>query len=632
MSNDKLILSKKEIKERLKKDIDPTDPKNQMRSGMGRRRTGPVGSKPKNIRQTVFRLLSYMGVYKYAVLMVFVLLLGATLATLYIPTLFANGIDRYIADEGILENFRENFDPTGLYRIVGIMLALAFFGSVVRFFSRFVMVRITQQVVKKIRKDAFDKLMKAPVEYYDKQGSGDIVSRISNDVELISNSLGQTILEVLGSSITILGAFVLMFMLNWILGLVVVIYIPVMILFTVKISKKTRKGFKEQQIHLASLNGIIEESVSGLKTVKLYNQEQPFTEEFREENDKLKRAGFIAQFFSGLIWPFIHFMNNLIFLSVIAVGALLYLTTPLVTIGQIAGVSQYSRQFIIPISNLAQLFNALMQGIAGAERVFELIDAESEYEVDGRKPIGKLDGEIEFENVRFGYTDDVTVLSDVSFHAKKGEIIAIVGPTGGGKTTTIKLLNRFYDIGEGAIRLDGVDIRTYRMDELRKRIGVVLQDTHLFKGSVFDNIRYGDLEASEDEVYAAAKMANAHDFIVKLPKGYATEVYEGGQNFSQGERQLISIARTILNNPDLLILDEATSNIDTRTEAKIQDSMKKLMEGRTSIVIAHRLQTIREADRILVIDQGRLVESGDHESLLAKKGFYHGLYKAQFEQ
>ncbi len=626
VSNNKEILSKKALNERLKAEIDPTDPKN-FKGGMRRRDTPPVGAKPKNIRETLFRLLSYMGVYKYAVLMVFLSLIAATFATLYIPTLFANSIDRYID----LDDF-SRFDPTNLYRIVIIMAVLAGIGSIIRFFSRFIMVRISQNVVKKIREEAYDKLMKAPVDYYDKQGSGDIVSRLSNDVELISNSLGQTVLEVLNSSIVLLGAFVLMFLLNWALGLVVIAFIPIMILFTIKISKKTRKGFKEQQVHLASLNGIIEESVSGLKTVKLYNQEKPFTDEFEIENDKLKKAGFMAQFYSGLIWPFIHFMNNLIFLSVIAAGAVLYLFTPLVTIGQIAGVSQYSRQFIMPISNLAQLFNALMQGIAGAERVFELIDAEDEYENDGELAIDQFDGDISFENVTFGYTEDVVVLKDISFFAKKGEVIAIVGPTGGGKTTTIKLLNRFYDINAGEIKIDDKNINTLQKDELRRRIGVVLQDTHLFKGTVYDNIHYGDFTADKEAVIEAAKMANAHDFIIKLPKGYETEVYEGGQNFSQGERQLISIARTILNNPDLLILDEATSNIDTRTEAKIQESMRRLMKDRTSIVIAHRLQTIREANKILVIDHGKLIESGDHEELLNAKGFYYGLYKAQFEQ
>lgn len=626
MPRDKKILSKLELNEKLKKDIDYTDPK---KVGGNPSRGGPnVGNKPKNIRETIARLLGYMGVYKYIILLIFAGLVVATLSLLYIPTLFAQAIDRHLD----VPNFSEQFDPQGLYRIVVIIVILAIISSVTRFAARYAMVRISQRVIRKIREDAFNKLMRAPVSYYDEKGSGDIVSRLSNDIELISNSLGNTVLEVLNSSVVLLGAFVLMFALNWALALVVLAYIPIMVLFTYKVSKKTRKGFKEQQIHLASLNGIIEENVSGLKTVKLYNQEAPFTEEFSVENDKLKRAGFMAQFYSGLIWPFIHFMNNIIFLSVIAVGAMLYLSVGgLVTIGHIAGVSQYSRQFIQPIANMAQLFNALMQGIAGAERVFELIDAPDEYEKDGSKSLPAVEGTIEFDQVDFGYDPSTLVLKNVTFTAQQGETIAIVGPTGGGKTTTIKLLNRFYDVQSGTIRIDAHDITTLRMDDLRRRIGMVLQDTHLFKGTVFDNIHYGDFTASSEAVIDAAKEAGADDFIRKLPGGYDTQVHEGGENFSQGERQLISIARTILNNPGLLILDEATSNIDTRTEAKIQQSVERLMQGRTAIVIAHRLQTIQNADTILVIDQGRLIEQGSHETLLNQRGFYYRLHKAQFQ-
>ena len=617
------ILDKKALNKKLKEDIDPSKV-NQKGGGLSRR-GGPVRvpQKPKQVRKTIKRLLSYMGVFKLALLFIILMTMAATFLNLLIPTLFSVALDDYIL----------LFDFTGVYRIGFMILGIALINSFVRFLGRFIMARISQRVIKQIRKDAFDSLMKAPVEYYDKQGSGDIVSRISNDIELISNSLGQTILEVINSSIVLVGAAVLMIRLNWALSLVVFIFIPIMVIFTIKITKKTRQGFKAQQIHLASLNGIIEENISGLKVVKLYNQEPAFTEEFKDENDKLKQAGFMAQFYAGIVWPFIHFMNNIIYLSVIALGAFLYLIygTSFVSIGQIAGVSQYSRQFIIPISNLSQLFNALMQGIAGAERVFELIDETSEYEKDGNQSIDKFKGDIAFNHVSFGYNEDVIVLDDISFEAKQGEIIAIVGPTGGGKTTTIKLLNRFYDVNEGEILIDNHNIKDLKIDELRKRIGIVLQDTHLFKGTVFENIHYGDLKANEEAVYEASKMANAHDFISKLPQGYDTLVYEGGQNFSQGERQLISIARTLLNNPDLLILDEATSNIDTRTEAKIQKSMERLMEGRTSIVIAHRLQTIQKADKIIVINHGKLIEQGSHKALLEEKGFYYHLYQSQFE-
>ena len=615
------ILSKQELKDKLLATLDPT--KAPVGGGGMRRNRGPMMSpKPKAIGPTVKRLLGYLGIYKIAMVFIALTLVVATVFNSYIPTLFSQALDTYFLA----------FNFTGVYQIVLWILIIALINSVVRFFSRFVMVRISQKIIYRIRKEAFEKLTQAPVAYFDEKGSGDLVSRISNDMDLISQSLGQTVLEFINSAIILIAVTYYMFRLNWALSLVVYGFIPIILWFVVFIGKRTRKGFKEQQIHLAALNGIIEENISGIKVVKLFGQEAAFTEEFRDENEKLKTAGFMAQFYAGILWPFILFINNLIYLVVVAVGAFIYITVgaPFITIGQIAGVSQYSRQFIMPISNLGQQFNALMQGIAGAERVFELIDTASEYENDGEASIDRFAGQLTFENVHFGYNETTKVLNDISFTAQAGQLIAIVGPTGGGKTTTIKVLNRFYDLQQGRILIDGQDIRTVKKDELRRRIGVVLQDTHLFKGSVFENIHYGDFSASETAVIEAAKAAGAHDFITKLPKRYDTEVTEGGQNFSQGERQLISIARTILNNPDLLILDEATSNIDTRTEAKIQASLEVLMKNRTSIVIAHRLQTIQKADVILVIHEGQLIEQGTHASLLEQQGFYYDLYQAQF--
>ncbi len=619
------LLSKQEIKEKAGADLlDNDNQANQPRRGMRSRGPAMSFNKPKKIRETVKRLLGYMGVYKVWVALTALFVILATSVNLAIPYLFSYAIDEFILP--------------GLYgeilRIVVIILLIAVGNSFIRFLSRFIMVRISQRIIKKIRKDAFDSLMKAPISYYDEKGSGDIVSRMSNDVELINASLGQTVLEVINSTVVLIGSLVYMFILSWSLSIVVVLFVPLMILFTIFISKRTRKGFKEQQVHLASLNGIIEENINGLKTVKLYNQEKAFTKEFKHDNDKLREAGFKAQVYAGILWPFIHFMNNLIYLTVIAVGAILFLFAPgwlSVTIGQINGVSIYSRQFIMPISNLSQMFNALMQGIAGAERVFELIDTASEYEEDGKEHTEAFQGAITFENVDFSYDEGVPVLRDINFTADKGDVIAIVGPTGGGKTTTIKLINRFYDLDRGTIKIDGRDIKSVGKDALRKRIGIVLQDTKLFKGTVFENIHYGDFSASKEQVIEASKQANAHDFISKLPQGYDSMVQEGGENFSQGERQLISIARTVLSNPSLLILDEATSNVDTRTEAKIQESMEKLMKGRTSIVIAHRLQTIQKATKILVIHNGELIEHGTHQSLLDARGFYHKLYQAQFE-
>ena len=392
------------------------------------------------------------------------------------------------------------------------------------------------------------------------------------------------------------------------------------------------KGFKAQQKHLGSLNGIVEESISGIRVIKLYGQENHMISEFSNKNDELKKAGFKAQVYAGVIMPVINALNNIIYLFIIFLGGLLMITGSVVlTVGGIQAIASYARQMIQPIANLAQMYNQLQQGIAGAERVFTLIDTEDEYVNDGVIEKQKFVGEITFNDVTFSYNKETDVLKNIDFSVDKGQIIAIVGPTGSGKTTIINLLNRFYDVDKGSISIDGININEYKKDNLRKNVGVVLQDTNLFSGTVYDNIKYGDHHATKEEIEQAAMMANAHDFIMKLPHGYESEVYEGGQNFSQGERQLISIARTILSNPDVLILDEATSNVDTRTEFKIQESMRTLMENRTSFVIAHRLQTIRNADRILVIKDGELIERGNHKELLELGGFYYDLYTTQFK-
>jgi len=405
-----------------------------------------------------------------------------------------------------------------------------------------------------------------------------------------------------------------------------------MIVFTAKIGKITRKGFTKQQKYLGNLNGIVEESVSGIKNIKLFGSEDEVVSEFEEVNENLRDSGYKAQVAAGMIMPIINFMNNLIYVLITVFGGYLAITGRIpVSVGNISAITQYSRMFIQPISNLAQLFNTLQQGLAGAERVFTLIDMPTEYENDGEVAVDKFAGHVEFRNVTFGYEEDKTVLKGISFDAEIGKTVAIVGPTGSGKTTIINLMNRFYDVDQGQILIDNQPINEYRKDDLRKNIGVVLQDTKLFMGTVYDNIIYGNLDATKEEVIEAAKLANAHDFIVRLPHGYESEVYEEGTNFSQGERQLISIARTILSDPDILILDEATSNVDTRTEFKIQESMKTLMEGRTSFVIAHRLQTIRNASKIIVIKDGTLIESGNHHQLLTEKGFYHDLYTTQFK-
>lgn len=613
------LKSKKELQGDLKKLVDLK--KADTGSSWGRRSAGPK-VKPKAIGPTLKRILSYLGSAKVAIVFIILALIVATFLNTLIPTLFSFAIDEYIV----------TLQFSGLLRIALIMIGFAAINALTRYISRFIMVRISQNAIAKIRSDAFESLLHAPVSYFDEAGAGDINSRISNDVELINNAMAQTLVQFVNTLIILLGVTVLMIRLNWALSLVVFAFMPVLFFMIIFISKRTRKYFTNQQVSLAQLNGIIEEDVSGLEVVKLYNVEPAMIEEFKEVNQTLKDASFKAQLYSGLLWPFIHFFNNLIYLSVVAFGGFFYIQfgVGFVTIGDISGVSQYARQFIQPISEIGQLFNTLMQGLAGAERVFELMDTPSEYPEEETETMDTLAGKLTFDHVDFSYDPATKILQDISFEAAPGSIIAIVGPTGGGKTTLIKLLNHFYDLDHGTIRLDDRDIRTLHKDSLRKRIGIVLQDTHLFKGTIFENIRYGDLNATSDQVIDAAKKCGAHAFITKLPERYDTLVVEGGQNFSQGERQLISIARTLLNDPDLLILDEATSSIDTRTEAKIQESLKVLMKDRTSIVIAHRLQTIEKADQILVIHEGALIEHGTHQTLLNADGFYASLYDAQF--
>ncbi len=621
-NHSKVILNKKQVKVRNEANKDYS----KMLSGTTNRGRGPgrgmyLGGKPKNASATVLRVWKYLGKYKVGIVIVVVAVFSTSLLATFIPWLFAYAIDEYILA----------YDYSGAITIGLYIVGIAFITSAVRFISRYTMVIISQKTVKKIRKDAFDKLQNLPVNYFDTNQPGDIVSRITNDVDLISNSLASVTLELLSSLITLTASLIFMFIVNWALALVVILFVPLMAFFTMKVAKTTKKGFVAQQKHLGAINGIVEESISGLKVVKLYSQEEEIIAEFSNKNTQLKKAGFKAQVYAGVIMPVINFLNNFIYLVIVAIGGILYITKIVaISIGDISAITAYARQFIRPIANLAQLFNSLQQGIAGAERVFNLIDIEDEYINDGTDEIEHFEGYVKFDDVTFSYVKDVEVLRNISFEAEVGKTVAIVGPTGSGKTTIINLLNRFYDIDSGTIEIDHKNIREYKKDDLRKKIGVVLQDTHLFSGTVYENVVYGDLNATKEEVIEAAKMANAHDFIMKLPKGYEAEVYEGGQNFSQGERQLISIARTILSNPDILILDEATSNVDTRTEFKIQESMRLLMKGRTSFVIAHRLQTIRNAHKIIVIHDGELIESGTHSELLDLKGFYYDLYTTQF--
>jgi len=618
-----IVLDKIKIKKRNEATKDYSKEMNKTKGrSRGPGRSMYLGGKAGDTKGTTLRIWRYLGKYQAGLIVVVLGVVTTSGLSALIPWLFGKALDDYILKS----------DFSGAVNIAIILVIIAAVTSIVRFVARYTMAIISQRTVKKIRKDAFDKLQNLSVNYYDTNPAGDIVSRITNDVDLISNSLSTFTIELFGSIVTLVVSLIMMFIVNWALAIVVILFVPIMIFFTMKVSKVTRKGFVAQQKHLGMLNSITEESISGLKVIKLYGQEKNIIDEYSRKNQELKKSGFKAQVWAGIIMPVINFMNNFIYLLIATLGGLLAISGRIaITVGDISSITMYARQFIQPIANLAQLFNSLQQGLAGAERVFALIDEEDEYINDGEIEIEHFNGCVQFTDVTFGYEKDKVVLKNITFEAPAGETVAIVGPTGSGKTTIINLLNRFYDIDSGSIEIDNKNINDYKKDDLRSKIGVVLQDTSLFSGTVYDNIVYGDLTASKEQVIDAAKIANANDFIMKLPHGYESEVYEGGQNFSQGERQLISIARTILSNPDILILDEATSNVDTRTESKIQESMVSMMKGRTSFVIAHRLQTIRNAHKIIVIKEGELIESGTHSELLESKGYYYELYTTQFK-
>ena len=616
----KVVLNRHDVKKRNEQNRDYSKQLNTTVGGGPRRMY--IGKAAKDRKGTLRRLWQYLEGHHVGIVIIILANIIAAGLNLLLPYLFALALDRHIL----------KMDFEGAYWLGGLMIVIALVNSLVTYVGRYMTLSISQETVAKIRKDAFDKLQLLPVKYYDTTQPGDIVSRITNDVDLISNVLASFITQIASSIIMLIGSLIFMFALNWALALIVIAFVPLILLITKRISAITKKGYIAQQKHLGNLNSIVEESISGLKVIKLYGTEEAVKEEFIESNINLRDAGYKAQVVSGFLFPIVGFISNLTYIAIIGAGTLFMISGILsVSVLDIAAITQYARQFNQPISNLAQLFNTIQQGIAGAERVFNLIDEASEYEQDGDIRVDTLHGHVTFDHVGFGYEPGKPVLHDISFEAKSGTTIAIVGPTGSGKTTIINLLNRFYDLDEGAILVDDIDISNIKKDDLRNHIGVVLQDTNLFSGTVYENIAYGKQEATEEEVQEAAKLANAHDFIMRLPHGYQSEVLEGGNNFSQGERQLISIARTILSNPDILILDEATSNVDTRTEFHIQESMQRLMKGRTSFVIAHRLQTIRNADNILVIQDGRLIEQGNHLNLLADKGFYYDLYTTQFK-
>ncbi len=502
--------------------------------------------------------------------------------------------------------------------------------SLLTWLQTYVMAGAAQRTVRDIRNDLFTRMQSLSLRFFDQRAHGDLMSRLTNDVENINMVLSESATQLVSGILTMFGVAAVMLWLNWRLALVSLLTTPIMMLLISRgVTKRTRAGFRGQQASLGKLNGIIEETITGQRVVKAYVREQTVIEQFAAANQQLRKDATQAQIFSGFVGPLMNVVNNISLAIVGGVGGWMALQG-LVTVGTIASFINYSRQFGRPLSDIANLYNLIQAAIAGAERVFQVIDEAPEVDALGAQPLTEITGDVVFEDVSFSYDGKTPVLQDVSLHARPGQVVALVGPTGAGKTTIVNLLTRFYDIDSGQICVDGRDIREIKKDDLRRELGIVLQDTYLFSGTVMDNIRYGRLDATDDEVIAAAQLANADQFIHRLPHGYDTPLSERGSNFSQGQRQLLAIARAILADPGILILDEATSSVDTRTEKHIQEAMLRLMEGRTSFVIAHRLSTIRDADQILVINHGEVIERGTHEQLLAQQGFYYHLYISQF--
>jgi len=594
-----------------------------IRSVMQPRRPAGMGKieKARDPRRAMTGLLRYLGPFKVGLVMVLVCVVIYTLFGLVGPYLMGVAIDRFIATKQV----------AGLARIAIWMLVVYLLNNLFQAVANWVMADISQRALKYMRRDLFQHLQTLPQSFFDQNPAGELMSRLTNDIDAINQAVSQNVTSLIASVLSMAGILVAMFALDRWLALASLLVVPIMFWFTQFVARYTRKGFRDLQKHLGELNGVMEESISGQKVIKAFRRNESVIETFRQHNQEVFRAGVSANSYALLLMPLTNVLGNLFVIVIAGLGGWLALQG-LVSVGIIATFISYGQNFINPLRQLANMYNSIQAALAGAERVFEIIDTPSEVDdAPNAIPLESLQGDVRFEHVNFGYRPDTPVIKDMTLEAKAGEILALVGPTGAGKTTIINLLTRFYEIHSGRITIDGKDICEIKKADLRHKLGLVLQDTFLFSGSVMDNIRYGRLKATDEDVIQAAKMADADHFIRQLPQGYQTQLSERASNLSQGQRQLLAIARAILADPGILILDEATSNVDTRTEARIQKALLRLMQGRTSFVIAHRLSTIRDADKVVVINNGEVVEQGTHQQLLDRRGFYHHLYVSQFK-
>ncbi len=661
-----------------------SEPRNGQRP-MGPRHGGPrgpmrPGEKAKDFKGTIAKLFGLMGRYKFSILIVLFFAILSTIFTIVSPRILGNATDE-IADgiiakniyaqvqeslpEGVTlppgtkgeimldqipqemkEHLNErqltmlkemdltvepqiNFEQVG--KILLFLIGLYALSAGFSYIQGFIMSGVTQKITYTLRRQISEKMDKLPLKYYDGQSHGDILSRVTNDVDTVNQTLGQSLTQIVTSITTLVGILIMMFSINWIMTLVALLVLPVSVLFISVIVRFSQRYFIQQQNSLGELNGHVEEMYSSHNIVKAFNGEQRSIDQFEEINKRLGTSAWKSQFLSGMMMPIMAFVGNLGYVAVCVVGGYLAVKGT-VTIGNIQSFIQYVRQFNQPISQAANIMNVLQSTAAAAERVFEFLEEPEEIpEAEHPVHLEQVKGQVTFEHVHFGYSPDKIIINDFSCVIQPGQRVAIVGPTGAGKTTMVKLLMRFYDVNSGSIKIDGVDIREMTRHDLRDLFGMVLQDTWLYNGSIRENIRYGDLSATDEQVVEAAKSAHVHHFIKTLPGGYDMELNEEASNVSQGQKQLLTIARAVASNPSIMILDEATSSVDTRTEVLIQKAMDSIMQGRTSFIIAHRLSTIRDADMILVMKDGDIVESGKHDELLAKNGFYASLYNSQFE-